>query len=47
VFLCVLGISKSVFSYSRWYTSAAETLIVGAVAAAAAYLLGLAFEGIQ
>lgn len=46
-FMCVLGITKSMFTYARWYKSAFETLLVGIFAAGSSYLIGLAFEGIN
>lgn len=53
--LIVVGLAKSLFSNLKWYNSnmikryvsGAETLIVGTLAAVTAYLIGLAFEGIQ
>lgn len=45
VFLFVLGVSKSMFSYEKWYLAGIETMIVGSMAAGASYLVGLAFEG--
>jgi VIT1/CCC1 family predicted Fe2+/Mn2+ transporter len=44
--LIVLGVSKSMFSTLQWYYSGLETLTIGALAAVAAYVIGLAFEGI-
>jgi VIT1/CCC1 family predicted Fe2+/Mn2+ transporter len=44
VFLFILGVSKSMFSYAKWYKSGLETLFVGACSAVSAYLVGLAFE---
>lgn len=46
-FLFILGVSKSMFSYERWYWSGLETLIIGAAAASASYVIGLAFEDID
>jgi VIT1/CCC1 family predicted Fe2+/Mn2+ transporter len=46
VFLFILGVTKSMFSYAKWWKSGGETLVVGAAAAAASYLIGWAFEGI-
>ncbi len=46
VFLFILGVTKSIFSYASWWKSGLETVIVGAAAAAASYLIGWAFEGI-
>lgn len=44
-FLFILGVSKSLFSYAKWYWSGLETVFVGACSALASYLIGLAFEG--
>ena len=44
LFLFILGVAKSFFSYSTWYKSGVETLIIGSCAAAVSYLVGLAFE---
>jgi VIT1/CCC1 family predicted Fe2+/Mn2+ transporter len=46
VFMFVLGVSKSMFSYSNWFFSGCETLFIGIISAAASFLIGLAFEGI-
>lgn len=46
-FLFILGVGKSFFSYERWYWAGLETMIVGALAATASYVIGLAFEGVQ
>ncbi|CAD8149149.1 unnamed protein product [Paramecium octaurelia] len=46
-FLFILGVSKSFFSYQKWYWAGLETLIIGSAAASASYLIGLAFEGVN
>jgi VIT1/CCC1 family predicted Fe2+/Mn2+ transporter len=46
LFLIILGVSKSFFSYAAWYRAAGETLLVGVCTAASSYLIGWAFEGI-
>ena len=46
VFLFILGVSKSLFTYSKWYFSGLETLSIGAIAAGASYIIGYAFEGL-
>ncbi|CAD8163550.1 unnamed protein product [Paramecium pentaurelia] len=45
LFLIILGVSKSFFSYATWWRCAAETLFVGACTASSSYLIGMAFEG--
>lgn len=47
VFLFILGVCKSMFSYEKWYFAGIETLLVGAAAAASSYVIGLAFDGLQ
>ncbi|KAM3144160.1 hypothetical protein pb186bvf_003622 [Paramecium bursaria] len=42
-FLFILGVSKAQFSYQSWIYSGMETLIIGSCAAAASYLIGMAF----
>ena len=44
-FLIVLGFGKSCVGGLPWYCSVPETLIVGALAAGAAYGMGKAFSG--
>jgi len=46
VFLIILGVLKSMFSYAKWYASGFETLLIGSISAVVSYLVGLAFEGI-
>ena len=46
-FLFVLGVSKSMFSYEKWYWAGIETLFVGAIAASASFIVGYAFEGVE
>ena len=46
VFMFILGVSKSMFTYAKWYYSGMETISIGALSAAASYLIGLAFEGV-
>jgi len=43
-FLFVLGFTKSFFTFSRWWTSGLETLIIGIIAAGSSFLIGLAFR---
>lgn len=47
LFLMILGISKSFFSYAPWWRCAGETLFVGACTAGSSYLIGMAFEGVE
>lgn len=42
-FLGVLGLAKSCVGGTKWYISVPETIIIGAVAAGAAYGIGAAF----
>jgi vacuolar iron transporter family protein len=44
-FLGVLGFSKSLVGGLPWYISIPETILVGALAASAAYGMGKAFSG--
>jgi len=46
IFMFLLGIIKSKFSHAKWYKSGAETLLIGAIAAGASYIIGYAFEGL-
>ena len=46
VFLFLLGVIKSRFTYISWVKSGIETLLVGAIAAAASYLVGMAFDSL-
>jgi VIT1/CCC1 family predicted Fe2+/Mn2+ transporter len=43
-FLFILGVTKSMFSYSKWYMQGGETLFTGGIAAALAYLIGWGFS---
>jgi VIT1/CCC1 family predicted Fe2+/Mn2+ transporter len=43
-FLFVLGFGKSFVTSAKWYWSALETIFIGAVSAAAAYGVGVAFN---
>ena len=43
VFLAVLGVAKSLVGGTVWYWSVLETIIIGAISAAIAYGIGLAF----
>lgn len=43
-FLFILGFTKSMFTYSKWWKSGLETLMIGVVAAGASFLIGLAFR---
>ncbi|EAR83462.1 integral membrane protein (macronuclear) [Tetrahymena thermophila SB210] len=43
-FLFILGFTKSMFTYSKWWKSGLETLLIGVVAAGSSYLIGLAFR---
>ena len=45
VFLGVIGACKSCVGGFPWYISIPETILVGAIAAAAAYGMGKAFSG--
>lgn len=45
-FLFILGVSKSMFSYQKWYWAGLETLIIGSAAASASFIIGLAFEDV-
>lgn len=47
VFLIILGVSKSFFSYSPWWKCGLETLFVGICTASSSYLIGYAFEGTE
>lgn len=42
-FLFVLGFAKSFVTSSKWYFSALETIIIGAISAGAAFGVGKAF----
>lgn len=44
IFLFILGFTKSLFTYSKWWKSGLETLIIGIIAAGSSYLIGLAFR---
>jgi VIT1/CCC1 family predicted Fe2+/Mn2+ transporter len=46
LFLIILGVGKSFFSYVPWYRAAGETLLIGACTAASSYLIGWAFGGV-
>jgi VIT1/CCC1 family predicted Fe2+/Mn2+ transporter len=42
-FLFVLGFGKSFVTSAKWYISTFETILIGALSAAAAFLIGMAF----
>ena len=44
VLLLAVGATKSQFGISKWYTSALETFLVGAVATVVGYGFGLLFD---
>lgn len=43
-FLFLLGFTKSFFTFSKWWLSGLETLLIGVIAAGASFLIGLAFR---
>lgn len=43
-FLFILGFTKSMFTYSKWWKSGLETLMIGVFAAGSSFLIGLAFR---
>lgn len=44
LFLFILGFTKSMFTFSKWWISGLETLTVGVIAAGSSFLIGLAFR---
>ena len=44
-FLFILGFSKSFVTAAKWYYSAFETIMIGAISAGIAFGIGFAFNG--
>ena len=44
-FLFVLGFGKSFVTSATWYYSAGETILIGAISAGAAFVIGSLFGG--